>query len=422
MRILAAMAALAAVAPESAWAARLEDAHRDAAVALAPEGVLQQGRGNGGGGGQDDGGGRGRGGGGESRGGRGGRDDAPRTERRQGGGGSSERQSGRGGGSDRAERGNGRAWSSSSSSSSRGNGASGRTEERRGSESSSSRGNASSSSSSSRTERGNGSVSASSRSDERGRASETVRAGGTTVTTSASVENRGARSARGNRRDRLTGQALQARIADLPPDVRQMAESSRPGERVVAGALARGRARNNAGAWDVRSDNGRVRVLSRTGALLFDMDDQRARDLGAWRLRRLGDRQPTGNAPAFCRSGAGHPVFGREWCLDRGFGLGSRTGTVWSRGGIDDVIWRRRTDDRLDRDGLDGVLGDIILGRLALQALSLGYDQPLAGTWVAQPDGPRLLRVSSGGYEVAELVDTDRDDRVDVLYVVQPVW
>ena len=41
---------------------------------------------------------------------------------------------------------------------------------------------------------------------------------------------------------------------------------------------------------------------------------------------------------------------------------------------------------------------------------------------MAQPDGPRILRVSSGDDEVAELVDRDRDDRVDVLYVVQPVW
>ena len=27
-------------------------------------------------------------------------------------------------------------------------------------------------------------------------------------------------------------------------------------------------------------------------------------------------------SPSFCRSGAGHPVHGRSWCLDKGFGLG----------------------------------------------------------------------------------------------------
>lgn len=26
-----------------------------------------------------------------------------------------------------------------------------------------------------------------------------------------------------------------------------------------------------------------------------------------------------GGGPAFCRSGAGHPVFGREWCRQRGW-------------------------------------------------------------------------------------------------------
>jgi hypothetical protein len=63
-----------------------------------------------------------------------------------------------------------------------------------------------------------------------------------------------------------------------------------------------------------------------------------------------------------------------------------------------------------------------VLGRLALQAITLGYDQPLVGFWVAEPEGPRILRVNSGDYEVAEFYDVDRDDRVDVLYVVQPVY
>lgn len=30
-----------------------------------------------------------------------------------------------------------------------------------------------------------------------------------------------------------------------------------------------------------------------------------------------GDR-----GPAFCRSGQGHPVHGRRWCIEKGFGLG----------------------------------------------------------------------------------------------------
>jgi hypothetical protein len=42
-----------------------------------------------------------------------------------------------------------------------------------------------------------------------------------------------------------------------------------------------------------------------------------------------------GNAPAFCRSGEGHPVHGRQWCRDKGFGLGSNL-----------PIYDRRVDDR----------------------------------------------------------------------------
>jgi hypothetical protein len=198
--------------------------------------------------------------------------------------------------------------------------------------------------------------------------------------------------------------------------------STRSGTNALQNALSRGRTRGLAAdAVNVRTTSGRVRLQNRRGDVLMDMDENRARELGNWQLRRMGDRQPSANAPAFCRSGAGHPVHGREWCLDKGFGLGSRSGTLWSRGSVEDVVFRRRTDaDRLDRGGLAGVLGDIVFGRLALQSVALGYDQPLMGVWVAQPDGPRILRVRSGEYEVAEFVDRDRDDRVEVLYVVQP--
>jgi hypothetical protein len=31
------------------------------------------------------------------------------------------------------------------------------------------------------------------------------------------------------------------------------------------------------------------------------------------------DRYRSGRGPSFCRSGAGHPVYGRRWCTDRGY-------------------------------------------------------------------------------------------------------
>jgi hypothetical protein len=38
-----------------------------------------------------------------------------------------------------------------------------------------------------------------------------------------------------------------------------------------------------------------------------------------------------GGGPSFCRSGAGHPVFGWEWCRERGWGDGSGTRVASNR-------------------------------------------------------------------------------------------
>jgi hypothetical protein len=408
LSLLAAAALVGAAQPAAAASAVPDD---DAAWL----GVLQQGKGQGGGqggGGQEErGGGHGQGGGGQEA-----------RESRGRGGGSEARQSGQGGGQGQSARGSSQGGQGSGGSA-RGSGNSGR-----GSGSSAEeKGKGNSSSSAARSERGNSGGNANARSEERGNS------GGNA---NARSEERGANaSATGTERRNANATAnasgrgngprdLQARIGALPEAQRRMAASSRASERMAAGAIARGHARGlAANAFDVRSDNDRVRIQNRRGDVLFDMDDRRAGELGGWEMRRLGDQSPRANAPAFCRSGEGHPVWGREWCIDKGFGLGSRQGTIWSRGGIGDVIFRQpdyRT--RLDRGGLIGVLGDIVLGRLALQSVALGYDQPLTGYWVADPSGPYILRVNSGPYEVAEFYDADRNNRVDVLYVVQPVW
>ena len=233
---------------------------------------------------------------------------------------------------------------------------------------------------------------------------------------------RASRSTRVVRADRVTGS--ERRVTRLVSG--RSAGGREHASRLLTRAAALGRGHGLANdAVNVRDDNGRIRLLNRRGDILIDMDADRYGDIGAWRLRRMGDQRPRGNAPAFCRSGEGHPVWGRQWCLDKGFGLGSRAGTLWSRGTIDDVVFRRydyATGTRLDRGSLLGVLGDVVLGRLALQALGLGYDQPLVGTWVAQPSSPRLLRVYAGPYPVAEFVDTNYDNRPEVLYVVQPLY
>jgi hypothetical protein len=50
-------------------------------------------------------------------------------------------------------------------------------------------------------------------------------------------------------------------------------------------------------------------------------------------------KQRNGNGPAFCRSGAGHPVHGWEWCRDKGWDRADR-----------DRGWSERDDERDDRD------------------------------------------------------------------------
>jgi hypothetical protein len=423
-RLLSMLAALALTAGAAKPAMADDDALTAADAAL---GVLQQGKGQGGGGqggggGQEARGNRGQGGGGqearESRGRSGGGSDArPARQSGQGNGSSargsgqsSERRGGSSSGSSGSARSsdNARGRSSNNARESRGNSGSAR-----GSDRASGSGNSANASSA----RGN---SGNARSDDRGSGSGN----------SANVPGRGNSGAGADRlpnvrsRGRLSASDLQSRLAALPQAQRRLANSSRVSERMAVGAIARAHARGLApDAFDVRSDNDRVRILNRRGDLLFDMDDRRAGELGGWQMRRLGDQYARPNAPAFCRSGEGHPVWGRQWCLDKGFGLGSRAGTIWSRGSIGDIIFRNPdTRTRLDRGGLLGVLGDIVLGRLALQSVSMGYDQPLTGYWVEEPSGPRILRVRSGGYEVAEFYDADRNDRVEVLYVVQPVW
>jgi hypothetical protein len=234
----------------------------------------------------------------------------------------------------------------------------------------------------------------------------------------------GAAAGAANRRGgRPARQDLERGVAALPPEVRGWAGSPRRHERLVAGAAAYGATRGlDAQRLDVRRGGNGVEVLNPAGDLLFVLDDRRARELGFWEVRRLGDRRPQGNAPAFCRSGEGHPVWGREWCLDRGFGLGSRAGTIWSRGRVDDVVFRRDiSHERLLRDALLGVLGESVFNRLAVHSLGMGYAQPLEGQWVAEPGAPRILHVYAGDVVIAELVDVNQSHRADVIYVLQPL-
>lgn len=118
---------------------------------------------------------------------------------------------------------------------------------------------------------------------------------------------------------------------------------------------------------DRDDDRARVRVRERDRDWVRIWDSRRDRDRDRDRfLLRSGGRTivlaaddvvwypiRSDRGPSFCRSGAGHPVFGIAWCLDRGYGIG-RPGTVFLRG--DDVFLRDQTrvivlrDRRYDAD------------------------------------------------------------------------
>jgi hypothetical protein len=165
-----------------------------------------------------------------------------------------------------------------------------------------------------------------------------------------------------------------------------------------------------------------VIVRNRRGHDLLDLDEERARDLGVWRVIPLDDRVVS-TAPSFCRSGAGHPVWGRQWCLDKGFGLGQFNNVRWGRlDNPDRIIFREMAGPILADAALRSAIGDVAFDRLAVHALTLGFTEPLSGRWLGETTGPRVLLLSSGPAPVAEVIDLDRDGRADRLLVALRPW
>jgi len=201
------------------------------------------------------------------------------------------------------------------------------------------------------------------------------------------------------------------------PDFHVFAASNKHGQRLAGRAISRASKRGvSDDEFIITPAGNRVHILNRSGVLLLDLDDDR--DVGKWKVVTAKETGKKG-APSFCRSGAGHPVWGRQWCIDKGFGLGDDQGVRWARV-IDhqDVIFRRQvTTDPLPRTVLLDVLGDVVFNRLATHAITLGLAEPLAGRWIGEPVGPRVLLLTSGDRPVAEIVDVNRDNRAEMLVV-----
>jgi hypothetical protein len=241
---------------------------------------------------------------------------------------------------------------------------------------------------------------------------------------SANAAGRASVASAPNRGRAISPFARELRLSEVRPSMRRFVGSNRAAESVTGGAVAYALARGAPENAFLIAPTGRdVGVRNKRGDLLVALDDDRARTLGVWQVRPVDDRV-TGGAPSFCRSGAGHPVWGRQWCLDKGFGLGTQQNVRWgtNRDIGDIILGRRVTSATLTRDVLLNLLGPVAFDRLALHALTLGYTDPLTGVWHSEASGPQVLRVNSGRWPIAELVDTNRDQRADLMLVALRPW
>ena len=213
-------------------------------------------------------------------------------------------------------------------------------------------------------------------------------------------------------------------VSEVRPAVRTYVVSNRPSEFMTGGALAYALARGAPdNAFLVAPAGNQVALRNRKGDVLVALDDDHARTLGAWQVAPLEDRVNSG-APSFCRSGAGHPVWGRQWCIDKGFGLGADRDVRWgTTRSVGDIIFGRRVGTgTVTRDVLLNLLGPVAFDRLALHAVTLGYTDPLTGTWRSDATGPEVLLVNLGSHPIAEFVDSNRDQRPDLMLVALRQW
>ncbi len=121
----------------------------------------------------------------------------------------------------------------------------------------------------------------------------------------------------------------------------------------------------------VRLGDGRIVVLrdgrhvSRDRRIVVRGRDGRVIVIGDGEVeRRFATRRGAG--PKFCRTGAGHPVFGPAWCLEKGFGLGNGGDVYFDRDRGRIVFYQdgRAVFVRNRRYGRDLSLWDQVLGAI----------------------------------------------------------
>jgi len=121
--------------------------------------------------------------------------------------------------------------------------------------------------------------------------------------------------------------------------------------------------------------------------------------------------------PAFCRSGAGHPVHGWQWCVDRSYKMG------WSSAALSGATFRgegkARRGEELDSGSITDILGREMAQQIEGVARNLGLDGVLNGRWADTDDGGALvLQLRAGSEPLAELTDRNGDGKVDAALVM----
>lgn len=168
------------------------------------------------------------------------------------------------------------------------------------------------------------------------------------------------------------------------------------------------RAGTSAPAGRAANPAGVLRIVETTPDSIREEPRRRTRPRAF--IMRLSNRE---DAPVFCQSGAGHPVYGRDWCFERGFRLGGE----WRRERVRDVPVNRITRGvPIDRAVLEEMLGSELVERIEDGRTELQLEQPLSGSWVESPTGGLILRIQAGAEPIAEVADRDRDGTVDVLW------
>ena len=129
---------------------------------------------------------------------------------------------------------------------------------------------------------------------------------------------------------------------------------------------------------------------------------------------RLRERS---GAPAFCESGAGHPLFGREWCHERGFRLGEE----WERARGRDLPIERNASTRgvMNLAALREMFGDELADRIDETRTGLELPDEISARWISTPTGGSILVLSAGNRPLAELLDRDRDGLADVVWLAR---